>query len=221
MDESTFGKELQNLSDGMTTECFVGAKRQLERRTLQVADEDMDVVGIHQPLLGWLVQEVLRMVDDELIERHAGRDHHCNRHSAAASGTSDALPGRRDSPGVTGKHRDIETADIDPKLQGVSGHHAANSPVSQAALDLTPLIRQIAAAIPDDGFLRRRSGFDSRLQVAHKYLGHQPAIGKDNRRDIPLQERRRNLLGLIHVRAPNAELLVHHRRVIEENVLLC
>ena len=156
-----------------------------------MADEDVDVVGIHQSPLRRLVQEVLRMVDDVLIERRARRHHHRHRHSAAASGASDALPGRRDRSGITGKHRDIETADIDAEFQRVGGHHAANPPVSQAALDLTPLIRQIAAAIADDGFLRRRSGFDRRLQVAHQDLRNQPAVGKDNRRNVALQERRR------------------------------
>ena len=221
MDESALGKVLENLSE------------RRDRRIVSSAPNGSSNVahcrwlmriwmlsGLTSPRLRRLVQEVLGMIDDVLIQRRARRHHHRHRHSAAAAGASHALPGRSDRSGIAGKHRDIEAADIDAQFQRVRRNHAANAPVAQAALDLTPLIGQIAAAIADDGFLRRRPGFDSRLQVAHENLGDQPAVGENDRRNVALQERRRDLLRLVDVRAPNAQLPIHDRRVVEEDVLL-
>ena len=64
--------------------CLVGRERQLERRALDVIDEDVQVVGIDERALGRRVEEIRRVADDELIERRAARHQHRRRPARSA-----------------------------------------------------------------------------------------------------------------------------------------
>ena len=164
------------------------------------------------------------MIDDELIERSARRHQHPDRHAAAAAGAADALPRRSDRSGITRQDRNIEASDIDPQFQRVGRNNTTDVAVSQSALDPAALVRKISAAIADD--LRRfrifgkRPFFDGLLQVLDQDLRDQPAVRKDDRRNIALQKGPGDVFGFLYIRAANAELLIDDRRIVEEHVLL-
>src|SRR5262245_7914784 len=92
MKESTFSEKLENLGHRVTAERLVNAERELKRRALQVTDQDVNIVGIHQSALRRLIQKILRMIHHVLIEWSAGCHHHGHRHSAAAPCAPHTLP---------------------------------------------------------------------------------------------------------------------------------
>src|SRR3954469_7205334 len=119
MDKTTLREILQNLAYIMTSELFIGSKRQLESGALEMAEQDVDVLRIDQPLLRRLIQKIVGMVDDVLIERRTRCDQNRNGHPAAAARTSHALPGRSDCAGITRQNSDVEAADVNSQLKGV------------------------------------------------------------------------------------------------------
>ena len=85
-------------------ESFVGRKRQLERRALQMIHQNFQIVRLHVGMFGRAPEKIIRMLDDELIERRGRRHQHRARSSAAAPGASGALPGGSDRAGISGHH---------------------------------------------------------------------------------------------------------------------
>jgi len=59
---------LQDLDEVLPAERLVAHERQLERRALDVVDEDLQVVGVHPALLDRRAEEVVRVLRDELVE---------------------------------------------------------------------------------------------------------------------------------------------------------
>ena len=53
---------------------FLLGERQLERGAFHMVDEDMQVIGVDERVLGRRVEEIGRIPHDELIERRAARD---------------------------------------------------------------------------------------------------------------------------------------------------
>ena len=136
---------------------FLGRERQLERRALHVIDEDVQVVGIDERVLGRGVEEERRVPHHELIDRRARRHHHRRRLPGAAAGAAGALPRRGNRAGIAGHHAHVERADVDAELERVGRDHAAHLPGAQALLDLAPAQRQIAAAIAADALRHARA----------------------------------------------------------------
>ena len=58
------------------------------------------------------------------------------------------------------------------------------------------------------------------LQIRQQDLGRQAVVGEHQRLLAPLDELRRHAPRLVQVAAPDAELPVHHRRIVEDEVLL-
>ena len=126
MDESFLGEHREDLLDVLVSEPLVVAERQLERGALHVVEEDVQVVGVDERVLGRRVEEIRRVADDELIDRRAARDEHRGRARGAAAGAAGALPRGGDRPRVAGHHRDVERADVDPELERVGRHDRAH-----------------------------------------------------------------------------------------------
>ena len=93
-------------------------------------------------------------------------------------------------------------------------------PFPQAALDLPPFIRKIAASISNNDFVGHRPLLEGILQIPHEDFCDQPAVGENDRGNIALQKCRSNVLRFLHVRSTNAELTVDDRRIVEEDMLL-
>ena len=102
MDEPGFLQHAEHVLHVHLAVALLGRERQLERRALHVIDEDVQVVGIDERVLGRGVEEERRMPRHELIDRRARRHHHRRRLAGAPAGAAGALPRRcdraRDSP---------------------------------------------------------------------------------------------------------------------------
>ena len=128
--------------------CLGRRERQLERRALHVIDQDVQVVGIDQRVLGRRVEEVRRDCG-----RRTDRAARCCATSTAAERPlrRPARPARCQVaaivPGIAGHHAHVERADVDAELQRVGRDHGAHAAFAQPFLDLAPALRQIAAAV--------------------------------------------------------------------------
>src|SRR5215471_800360 len=218
MDESAIAQELQDLGDVVPSESLIGLEWKFECRALKVIDEDMNVVGIDKPHLRRLVQKIVRVIDNELIERCAGGHKHGNQHSTAAPGPADPLPGRCDRPRIPRKDRHVQAPDIDSQFQSVCRNHSANAALAQSTLDLPPLVREVSAAISNDGFLRDRALIERLLQVANEDFRDEAAVREYDGWNLPLQKCSCNMFGFLDIGPTDAELSVHDRRVVEENM---
>ena len=193
---------------------------QLECSALQVVDENLQVVRIDVGVLGRALEEVLRMLDDVLIERRRGRDEHADRGIAPAPGAARALPSGGEGTRVAGEHHGIERADVDAEFQCVGRNDAEDLSVPQLPLDFPPLSGQVAAAVPANGRFAARLPAERFLQVARENLRGQAVVGEDECLSTALQKRLRHASRFVDVAPPDAELLVHHRRVVEDEIPL-
>src|SRR5262245_47888000 len=91
MDKPSLPQVIEDFGHVMTTELLLSAERQFECRALKMADQNVYVLGIDQTHLRRLAEEILGMVDDELIQRRAGRDQHGNGHPGPTAGAAHAL----------------------------------------------------------------------------------------------------------------------------------
>ena len=94
-------------------------ERQLEGGALEVLDQDVQVVRVHQAGLRRPSEDELGMLDDVLVRRRARRDDEGDGQILAAPGTADLLPGRRDRAGIADEHRRLQGADVDAQLERV------------------------------------------------------------------------------------------------------
>ncbi len=147
-----------------------GRDRQLEGRCTQVVQQDVQVVGVHQPVLRRAVEEVLRVGGEELVDRRRRADERREARACAPSGTSHLLPRAGDGAGIADADRCVQAADVDPELERVRGHHAPDAPVAQASLDRVAFVRQVAAAVATDRVRLARRRLERFAQVAGQHL---------------------------------------------------
>ena len=159
------------------------------------------------------------MLHNILIERRARRHHHRRRRALPPPRASGALPARSDRARVPRHHHRIQRSDVDPQFQRVRGHQRADLAIAQAALDFAALARQISAAIPAHGLARHGPFIAGILQVRDQHLGGQAAVGEHQRLQVVFDELQRHAPGFGNVAAPDAELPVHHRRIVEDEEL--
>jgi hypothetical protein len=81
------------------------------------------------------------------------------------------LPGRGHAARVAEEHGGVEAADVDPQLERVGGHDPQHRALAQPPLDLTPLQRQVAAAVAADDALRAGPRLQGFLQIGDEDLG--------------------------------------------------
>ena len=160
------------------------------------------------------------MPDHELIQRGAAADEDGRGSAAAAAGAAGPLPRRGNRAGIARHHTDVERADVDAELQRVRGHHRADAPFPQAFLDLAPALRQVPAAIAADLLARSRRPVEVVLEIGRQNLRRQTALREDDDLQLPLEELRRDATRFGQIRAPDAQLLVDHRRIDEQEELL-
>ena len=140
---------------------------QLEHGAAQVLEQDEQVIRVDQRLLGRALEEILRMVGEELVERTGGGDHDRCSGFEAASRPPRLLPRRSDGARVADEDRRAQPADIDAQLEGVRSNHGPDGAFSQSLFDLAALVGKIAGAVAANGI----GGFrfliaDLRLQVS-------------------------------------------------------
>ena len=155
----------------------------------------------------------------ELIERRGGGHEHSAGRPIAAARAPCTLPRGRDRSRITGHHARVQRADINAQFQRIRGDHAAHAPFAKAAFDFAPLSRQISAAIAANRFgfsgLRR----EGLLQIGEQDFGVQAAIGEDDRLQLAREKFLGHARGFVQVAAANAEIFIHHRRIVKDEKL--
>ena len=129
-----------------------------------------------------------------------------------------SLPCAGNRPRIAAQHTGVQLADVNTQLQRVGGDYGANLAFAQAALNLPPQRRQIAAPIaPDAPALP--NGLDPFLEVPRQHLNRQPRFSENDGRNIVIHQHGRDVQRLLQNGFADAELLVDHRRVIEDDML--
>ena len=99
----------------------------------EVRQEDVQVVGVEARLRPGAEQE-LRVVDDVLVDRGAGRDHDADAGPRPPTGPPELLPGAGDGTRVARQDGDVEAPDVHAELQRVGAddaeHLASRRPCS-------------------------------------------------------------------------------------------
>ena len=204
--ESFLRQHREDLLHVLAAEPLVVAERQLEGGALDVIEQDVEVVGIDQRVFRRRVEEVGRVADDELIDRRAAGDQHRRRARRPPAGAAGALPGGGDGPRIAGHHRDVERADVDAELERVGRDDGAHLAVAQAALDLAPPVRQVAAAVAADDVGSAWRALKRVLQVRGEDLDREPALREQDQLQVVLQELERHPPRFREVRAADPEL---------------
>ena len=163
-------------------------------------DQDVQVVGIDERVLGRRVEEVRRVADDVLVERRAARHQHRGRLARAPPGAPGALPGRGDRARVARHHGDVERADVDAELERVGRDDGADLAVAQPLLDLAPPVRQIAAAVRRTASSAPGGPCDRRPSGTREDLGGQPALREDDELQAAREELERDAAGFAQSR---------------------
>ena len=202
----------------MRPEFLAVPQGQLESRAFQVAEQDLEIVRIDAGVLRRPLEEIIRMLDDVLVERCARRHQHRRRGRLPPPGAPGPLPGGGDRPRISRHHDRIERADVDPELERVGRHHGPYLAIAQLALDLAALLRKISAAIAAHHLRRQRPPVDRVLEIRNQDFGREAVIGEHQRLLVALDEFERDSPRLVDIAAPNPQLPVDHGRIVEEEI---
>ncbi len=179
-------------------------------------DEDFQIVRLDEGVFGSIAEEIVRMANDELIERRRRRHQHRARASAAASGAAGALPGGGDGAGVTGHDDGVERTDVNAELESAGGNHSANYSIAEAAFDFAALVRQVAAAIAANGFRFSRQVRIRLLQIGQENFSLQARIGEDDGLQIVFQKFLGHARGFVDVAAADAQSAIHNGWIVKD-----
>ena len=180
----------------------VVAERQLRRGGREVRPEHVGVVRVHDRRLDRGAEDRLGVADEVGVERVVGRDEHGERLLARAPRPARLLPQAGPPPGPAGHDDGVEPADVDPELEGVRRRQPAQRPRAQPALELAPLLGEVAAAVGRHALAAHRVlVLDPPPGVARQRLGAGPAAREGHRLDAVEDEGREDLGGLGRRRA--------------------
>src|SRR5260370_42153971 len=96
MQKTGFRQARAKIGEVGVAEFFVWNDGQFECCAFQMIDEDFQIVGLDEGVLGRVAEEIIRMAHHELVERRGGSYQHSAGASAAASRAAGALPCRVD-----------------------------------------------------------------------------------------------------------------------------
>ena len=187
---------------------------------LQMVQQDLEIVRIDVCVLGRAVEEVLGMLDDVLVERRAGGHQYGETGCLPPAGAARPLPRRCDRSRISGHHHRVERADVHAQFQRVRCDDGADLAFPQFLLDLAPLARQIAAPIPADRVGRHGAALARVLQIGDQNFGRQPVVGRTRASAGHGPGTRCDAARLLQIAAPDPELPVHNRRIVEDDKLL-
>ena len=194
-------------------------KGQLKGRAGQVVGHDCQVVRVKQGLLDRLAEKVARVSDQVLVEREGAGDQHRDRGPHPPPGPPGLLPGAGDGARVASHHATAQLPDVHPQFERVGRDDAAYLPLAQPALNTAPFAGEVAAPVALHRLGVAPGGGDGVAQVGEQHLGGQAGAGKDDGLHVGLEETRGNVLGRQCGAAPDAQLCIHQRRVVQNKVL--
>ena len=176
--------------------------------------------GVDPRVLGRGAEEILRMRGEELVHGRAAGDQHRRRGPAAPPRPARLLPQRGDGAGEAREHGHVEVADVDAELERAGGHHAEHVARAQPLLDFAAAKREVAAPIAADDAGVARPVLHQPLDGGQQHLGGQPALGEHDGGDLLPEEAAGELGRLPQIRRADAELRIHHRRVVADEDLV-
>ncbi|MBA7611221.1 hypothetical protein ES703_18440 [subsurface metagenome] len=162
------------------------------------------------------------MPDNVLVDGRGGCHQDGEANPVAAAGPARLLPGGSDAAGKTGQHRCIQSAYVNPQLQGIGGNHSLYLPSSQAPLDIPALPGQISAPVgghPDAPIIGIHI-FQGIPDVSGNQLGPDPGTGKDYCFNPGLQQPGGQPLGFLNHPPPDALHGIDQGRIVEHKMPL-
>jgi len=142
IDEPFLAQQSQHGLQIFLAELFARRERQLERRTLDVVEQDLQIIGIDEGVLRRPLEKAAWVLDDELVDWPAAGHHDRHRARTAPPRPTGPLPCRSDRIWVPGHHAHVQYPDVDTELER-AGRHGASA---QPALDVAPSNREIASS---------------------------------------------------------------------------
>src|SRR5437773_7911570 len=160
------------------------------------------------------------MLYDELVQRSRRRNEHGTRTSRTSSCAARPLPSGRNRSRITSHHARVDRTNINPEFEGVCSHNSQDATVPQTTFNLAPFSRKIPSAVAANRF--RLTGLRKirLLQVRQQNFDVQSAVGEHNRLQLAGKNLFRHSCCFIDIAAPNPEISVDHRRVVEHEKLL-
>ena len=198
---------------------FALFKRKLICRAFDVPQQHIQIIRMYQRVFRRTRKEIFRVIDDVLVKRRGRGDHDRQRRIFAPTRAPRLLPCAGNRPRIAAQHTGVQLADVNAQLQRVGGDYGANLAFAQAALNLPPQRRQIAAPIAPDAPRVAERVFDPFLEVPRQHLNRQPRFAENDGRNIIIHQHGRDVQRLLQNGFADAELFVDHRRVIEDDVL--
>ena len=205
----------------LLSEALVGRERQLERRALDVIEQDLQVVRVDQRVLRRGAEEVVGMPDDELIERRArGHQHRGGstgrggRPGRRAARSRQSCPDSRPSPTRRARRcrcRARARSSTPPRARCPRAARARSRAAAAAGSR-----RDSRAPSPGEP----GGPWQSSFEIGGENLGGQAALREDDDLQVPPQELERHAARLGQIRPADPELAVDHRRVDEDEELL-
>src|SRR5437016_14511156 len=92
MEKTGFGEPRAKIWEVDIAEFVARRDGQFERRAFQMIDEDLEIVGLDESVLGSVAEEIVGMANNELIERRRGGHEHGAGASSEANGADGGLP---------------------------------------------------------------------------------------------------------------------------------
>src|SRR5260370_39431772 len=102
MQITSFGEARAKIGEIDIAESIVGRYRQFKRSAFQMVDEDFEVVRLDESVLRGVAEKIVRVANDELIERRRRSHQHGARAPTTAACTAGAMPGGGVCAGVFG-----------------------------------------------------------------------------------------------------------------------
>src|SRR4029453_13966907 len=108
---------------------------------------------------------------------------------------------------------------LEPSVSAVGRDDGSPRALTEPLFDLAPSLRQIAAPVPANLFVRSRWAAEIVLEIRRQDLGRKTALREHDRLQLALQKLGREPAPFPQIRPADAELRVDNRRVHEEKEL--
>ena len=115
--------------------------------------QDNNIFRMNARFFRRLVEQILRMIDDVLVERGRLGDIDNERFVLASAGTPCLLPSARDIAGIAGHDARLQLANIDAEFECIGRNDALNRAVAQAFFDGAAFGWQITAPVAFNRFI--------------------------------------------------------------------
>ena len=145
-------------------------QRRLVRGGAQVGAEDVGVGRVEDRGLDRLPEQRLRVVDQIGVQRVVPRDQDRQGVLGAPTRPADLLPQRGAGAGEAGHQDGVQSADVDPELQGVGGGEPDQLAAAERDLDLAAFLGQVATAVRRHPRRQRRVDLGQVLGRGHRDL---------------------------------------------------